>query len=490
MHSTSIIPREVLGGRGHVPPSDKLNLGYIGCGTQGLREMTSLIRDPNIRIGSVCDPNTSSTDYRDWSQHGLRDLIRDVLEDPTWGDGLIGIPGGRAIGEYLVNTYYGKGRRQNHKPCRAYADYREMLDSEKDLDAVKVMTPDHLHAPIAIAAMRHGKHVVMHKPIANRLKEAHAVFETTRSTGANTHLLAWSKSEGAEQIGQWVADGAIGTLKEIHNWSNRPVWPQWTAEPPAGLPVPHGFDWSIWLGPVPDRPYHPGYTHMLFRGWYDFGTGSIGDMGHYSLLPLFAALEINTPPCSAEPYGTTTRTIVDQVSKRVDNDVAFPASSILRFEFDTQGKLGCFDLYWYDGGMRPPNPVELASQGKTLPSQGMMIVGDRGKILAKFAAEDPRLFPIEGGATRSLQPVALNQSPDSVWIQAFKNGTRSPGNFLNTISVSDTILLGAAALKARRKLSYNTEAGEIVDCADARELMTRRYRDGWAEAVAPRPPGT
>ena len=263
----TIIPRHVLGGAGNIAPSDKLNLAYIGCGTQGIREMSSLITNPNIQITSVCDPNKFSTDYVDWSLNGIRNTVRKVLEDPEWGEKFRGIPGGRDIGKELVDKYYAKKTGSGkYRGCNAYSDFREQLEKEKDIDAVKVMTPDHLHAAISIAAMKKGKHVVIHKPIANRMHEARLTIKTAKETGVNTHLLAWSRRSGYGTALDWITRGAIGNLQEIHNWSNRPVWPQWSANPSKGKKIPEGFDWDLWLGPVPHRPYHPNYTHAVFRG--------------------------------------------------------------------------------------------------------------------------------------------------------------------------------------------------------------------------------
>ncbi|MBD0295555.1 MAG: Gfo/Idh/MocA family oxidoreductase, partial [Flavisolibacter sp.] len=388
----TIVPRNVLGGPGFIAPSDKINLAYIGCGTQGLREMCELLPIPELQIVSVCDPNKMSTNYVDWSPNGIRNSIRKTLEEPTWGENLNGIPGGRDIGKELVEKYYSKkSDSKNYKGCTSYADFRELLEKEKDIDAVKIMTPDHLHGYISIAAMKKGKHVVIHKPIANRMYEARLVMDTARKTGVSTHLLAWSKFSGNDLVKKWISEGQIGNLLEIHNWSNRPVWPQWTTRPTDTPPVPEGFDWSLWLGPVPDRPYHPNYTHNVFRGWYDFGGGSIADMGHYSLWPLFLTLGINTAPLSAEAYGTTTCAIDNNVSHGVQNDVAFPYSCIVRFKFPRQETLPAFDLFWYDGGMRPNTPDEL--ENESLAREGMLFVGDKGKILADFRCENPRLLP-------------------------------------------------------------------------------------------------
>src|SRR5208337_1800522 len=154
---------------------------------------------------------------------------------------------------------------ESFKSCASYADFRDLLDREKDLDAVKIMTPDHLHATIAIAAMKKGKHVLVHKPLANRLYEARLVTETARKTKAATHLLAYGAGNGNALIAAHIQKGAIGTLREIHNWTNRPVWPQYTEIPADTRPVPKGFDWDLWLGPSLDRPYHPRYTHTVFR---------------------------------------------------------------------------------------------------------------------------------------------------------------------------------------------------------------------------------
>src|SRR5262245_48824826 len=277
----TILPRHALGGPGYVAPSDKITLAYIGVGTQGLREMISLLPNPNVQIVAVCDPNKDSTNYVDWSKNGIRDSIRKVLEKPTWGEGVDGIRGGREVGREIIETYYANQRAsESFKGCASYADFRELLEKEKDVNAVKIMTPDHLHATIAIAAMKNGKHVMMHKPLANRLLEARAVVDVARTTKVATHFLPASDGANVRIIKGWIDEGAIGTLREIHNWSNRPVWPQYATIPTDTPPIPEGFDWQLWLGPCLDRPYHPHYTHAVFRGWYEFGGGSLADMGH------------------------------------------------------------------------------------------------------------------------------------------------------------------------------------------------------------------
>ncbi len=479
----TIVPRHIIGGPGYVPPSDKLTIGYIGCGTQGLREMATLITNPKVQIVAVCDPNKFSTDYIDWSPHGIRNSIRKTLDDATWGEGIVGIPGGRDIGQEFVEKYYAKDKASGkYKGCPAYADFRELLENESGVDALKIMTPDHLHATISIAAMKKGKHVVIHKPIANRMYETKLTIDTARQTGVSTHLLAWSKRSGMDVVKNWIAEGAIGNLKEIHNWSYRPVWQQWASNPTDTPPVPKDFNWDLWLGPVPDRPYHPNYTHCVFRGWYDFGGGSIADMGHYSLWPLFLTLGVTTPAYSAEAYGTTTRTTVDGVSRAVVNDVAFPYSSIVRFKFAKEETLPAFDLFWYDGGMKPHNPEEMEADGKELPQEGMLFVGDKGKILGGFRCEDPVLIPQSKMTShmngKTLPEETVSRS-DDVWIDAFRNKEQSPGSFLYAGAISETINLGAVALRAGKKVVYDSQKMEITNVPEANKFLRREYRKGW-----------
>jgi hypothetical protein len=479
----SIVPRHVLGGPGFVAPSDKVTLAYIGCGTQGMREMIELIPNPKLQIVAVCDPNKMSTNYVDWSPFEIRDNIRKALQEPAWGAAYEGIPGGRDIGQEFVEKYYSKSRPSgDFKGCASYADFRELLEMQKDVDAVKIMTPDHQHATISIAAMKKGKQVVIHKPIANRMYEGRLSIETVRKTGVSTHLLAYSKISGNELVKKMIADGAIGTLREIHNWSNRPVWPQWTTNPTDNPPVPPGFDWDLWLGPVPDRPYHPNYTNCVFRGWYDFGAGSIADMGHYSLWPLFLTLGINRAPLSAESCATTTCAITNHVSDEVINNVAFPYSCMIRFKFPKQEQLPPFDLIWYDGGMRPPVPEELQAIGTGLEREGMMFVGDQGKILAGFRCEDPKLLPDSRMQSYlGSQPATKTtvQRGNDIWIDAFRNKIQSPGSFLLAGPITETILLGGVALRAGRKVEYDTEKMKITNFQDANQYLVREYRKGW-----------
>ena len=481
--SVSIVPSHVIAGLGHVQPSDRIHVANIGCGTQGIREMPEMFSHPNTVVTAICDVNKYATGYRDWSPDGLRKGMQRALEDKAWGKHIKGIPGGLDVTKAYLEAYYAKNRPSGlFKGVQAYEDFNELLEKEKDVDVVKIMTPDHTHASIAIAAMNHGKHVVTHKPIANRMREGRKVIDTVRKTGVKTHLMAWSEKPEYKKILAWIKNGAIGTLKEIHNWSSRPVWPQWRSAPQESVPIPEGFNWDLWLGPVPHRPYHPNYTHNVFRGWYDFGGGSIADMGHYSLFPLFRIFGIDIPPTSAKAYGTTHRQIVDGVCRWVENDVAFPHSCMIKLEFPDQGDIGAFDFYWYDGGMKPFAPPELEADGKDIAAEGIMFVGNEGKIIGGFRGENPRIIPtakmlaIQGDEE---VPKGERSNRTDVWARAVMDDKESPGSFLYADCVTEAINLAAIALRVGKKVFYNSEKMEITNDTSANKYLTREYREGW-----------
>ena len=479
----SIVPRHVLGGPGRVAPSDKVTVANIGCGTQGLREMPDMLQNEDIQVVAVADPNKFTTNYLDWSPNGIRNSIRETLDDPNWGSNYTGIPGGRDIGKEYVEKYYGKNTASGtYKGCASYEDYRELFAKEKDIDAVKIMTPDHHHAYLAIEALKNNMHVVTHKPIANRMHEWKKVYEVAKKAKVTTHLLAWSDRPEYTLVKQWIDDGVIGTLKEIHNWSYRPVWEQWPKRPTDTPPIPNGFNWELWLGPVQDIPYHPHYTHNVFRGWYDFGGGSIADMGHYSLFPLFRVLGIETPPVAAKAYGTTHRYVDGNTYRWLDNDVSFPQSSLIQLMFPKQKTLPSFNLFWYDGGMKPFIPDELAADNRDIPNEGMMFVGDKGKILGGFRGEEPEIIPASKrdaySGNKELPPRERGRRSDT-WAKAIKENKNSNGSFLYAGPVTEAINLGAVALRAKKEVKYDTASMKITNDEAANKYLTRDYRKGW-----------
>src|SRR5580704_3135429 len=228
----TIVPRHVLGGKNFVAPSDKITLAYIGVGTQGIRELLPLLANTSFHVIAVCDPNKDAVGYKDWAKDWLKSEIRKTINKPDWqpgGDNMI--PGGRDCGKSIVDNFYSNVHPElKYNGCTAYADVRELLEKEKDL--------------------------LVHKPLSNRLLEGKKVIEAARNSKVITHLIPWDSNGSMEQVMAWINAGAIGKLQEVHNWTNRPVWPQYPTLPTDTPPVPQGLDWDLWLGPEASRPYH------------------------------------------------------------------------------------------------------------------------------------------------------------------------------------------------------------------------------------------
>jgi hypothetical protein len=477
--AVTLVSRQVLGGPRHVPPSDRINVGFVGCGTQGLRQLMPALQRPDLRIAAVCDPNRRSENYVEWARFELRDKVRAFLKDPAWAEGARACPCGREVGREIVDRHYGASAGAG---VPAYTDFREMLAKEKDLDAVYVMTPDHLHAPVAVAAMRAGKHVITHKPLATVLGEAQVVVRTARDTGAATHMFCAAGQQTAPQIAEWIQAGAIGPVREVHNWSTRPYWPQgMTSLPAETVAVPDGLDWDLWLGPVPHRPYHPAYTNAVFRGWYDFGTGALGDMGHYSFFQIFKILKLGSP-LTVEASRSQYWKIDELLWKKQVNTVSFPQASLVRWEFPERAGMPPLALHWYDGGLRPPKLRELEEEGAPMPEEGLLFVGDSGKILAGFTGESPRLVPKARMQAFQPPPPTLPRPAEELeqWVRACRGTAPSDASFENVAAVSETILLGTIAVRVDKKLRWDAASARFVDAPEADALMTRTVREGWA----------
>lgn len=480
--AAAIVPRHVLGGAKHVAPSEKIRVGYIGCGTQGLRQLMPALEKPELRIIAVCDPNRKSADYPQWGPDELNAKVRKFLKDEQWARGEKGGLCGREVGLEVVNRFYGTQKASlTSRDCRAYSDFREMLAKEQDMDAVYIMTPEHLHGTIAVQAMRAGKHVISHKPMANVLYEARLARDTSLQTGAATHLFCAAGQQSTPTICEWVWSGAIGPVREVHNWSSRPFWPQgMTSLPRETPPVPEGLEWDLWLGPTPHRPYHPAYTHAVFRGWYEFGTGALGDMGHYSFHQIFEVMKFG-PPATVEALRSQFWSITDYQWRKETNHVAYPQASVIRWEFPARENMPPATLHWYDGGMRPPTLPELEKDGLEMPEEGMLFVGDSGKILADFTAGNPRLIPAERMRQFRQPDKNLPRPAEELdqWIRACKGGPESDASYAKAYPFAETILLGTIALRVEKKLKWDAAAMRFPDSQAANKLLRREYRQGW-----------
>ncbi len=296
-----------------------------------------------------------------------------------------------------------------------------------------------------------------------------------------TQLFCAADNESAPMIAEWIAAGAIGPVREVHNWSSRPFWPQGMVEPPAGTPsVPEGFDWNLWLGPAAPRPYHPAYTHAVFRGWYDFGTGALGDMGHYSFHQIFEILKLGSPQ-TVEATRSQYWSIKDYGSRKEINRLSYPRASLIHWEFPARGEMPPLTLHWYDGGLRPQLLKELEADGEAMPDEGLLLVGDAGKILAGFSGANPRLIPKAkmGGFKQPPQTLPRPIEELDQFIRACRGGPVSDANFEKAYPFAETILLGTIALRVDKKLAWDSAKAEFTNSPEANALKFRKNREGW-----------
>jgi len=482
----SIVPRHVLG-RGFVPPSDKVTIASIGLGRQGQVITMELLARPDTQIIAVCDCNESAMNYVEYDNNALLNAARQLLGPgyENWGADLsspgqvqlthefrtsLGM-GGREPARRLVEAYY--GARNNsasgaYKGCNAYNDFRELLAKEKDLDAVYIATPDHWHAAISMAAMRQRKHVLCQKPMTHNIADARRVASLAKEMKVATSVTVNNpSSQSTKLISDWIADGAIGPVREVHNWSSRPFWPQGIDRPAAVDPVPAGLDWDLWLGPAPERPFSKAYLPFVWRGWYDFGDGSFGDMGCYSFAGVFKILNL-TPPISVEA----------STSERYNE--TFPKASIVYLNFPAANGRPAVRMSWYDGGLRPPRPNNLRAEDQHFfeggeDNEGILYVGDKGFLLAGFNGQRPRVYP--ESPKYVLPPASPEHHGNDIaidqWIAACKGGPAPLANFETQAPVTEAFLLGCIAQRrpgdllvwdtAQMRITSSEGANEYVD---------------------------
>jgi hypothetical protein len=484
----TIVPRRVLGGAGYLAPSDMILLAQVGCGMQGQRQVSAgFASRPDLQFVAVVDPNRDSQDYVDWSESGTRNQIRRFLDEPTWGEGDTGIRAGREVSRQILETYY---RKQNRPSAgvRSYEDYREMLDKEKDIQGVVNITPDHQHAAINIAALKKGKAAIAHKPVANVMFELRRTMQVASKSSGITHLLAYSNTPDRHTLAAWINAGFIGAIREVHNWTDRPFWPQgWQEYYQSGPPVPEGFNWELWQGPEPERPYHPNYTHAVYRGWYAYGAGCLGDMGFYSLWQPYRILNLGVPEWVEARPNNDANVSDKNVSKGgFVSMVGFPKASAIRWRHPATADRPAVDTFWYDGGMKPQTPEELVEIGEDLAAEGMLIVGDKGKILCDFRANKPRLLPqARFRAFEGLVPKEFDTTnPADEWVSALKKSAKSKGSFEQVEPLAEAVVLGSIALRVPyKRLVWNSQKLEFTNSAEANKLIRREYRDGFEKLI-------
>ncbi len=360
--------------------------------------------------------------------------------------------------------------------AKTYRDYRVMLEKEKDIDAVIIATPDHQHAIIAMAAIQLGKHVFCQKPLTHSVYEARVLAKAAREAGVATQMGNQGQaSEEARVLCELVQDGAIGKVREIHGWSNRypRISARGMARPEGSSPPPDTLDWDLWLGPARSRPFVPHtYQPFVWRGWWDFGCGVLGDIGCHNFSAIFKALNLGAP-ASVEAISTAS-----QRPPEVNTESA-PVASMVHYDFPAEGKRPALTLTWYDGGMMPRRPDELEDGRKFGGGDGMLYVGDKGKILGH------RLIPETAMKDYGRPPKTLPRSPGHYqeWIDACKGGKPAGSNFDFAGPLTEAVLLGNISIRTQKKLFWDSSSMTITNAPEANDYVNPSYRDGWSLGV-------
>jgi predicted dehydrogenase len=451
--SFMVLPGAVLGLRGAPSPNEKLNLAGIGIGGQGEHDLMNLESE---NIVALCDVDN----------------------------------------KYAAHVF------KKYPNAKRFSDYRRMLDEMKEIDGVVIATPDHHHACASLAAIQRGKHVYCEKPLTHSVWEARHVTEAARAAKIATQMgNGGQASEATRRLCELVWSGAIGKVHEVHIWTDRPAqgllkeyWPQGMPRPTDTPPVPDTLDWDLWLGPAPSRPYHPAYLPFKWRGWWDFGTGALGDIGCHSMDPVFRALKLGAP-------------LSIQASSTRPNEESFPAGSMVTYEFAARTAalqaINCHvkhlhgaaaggiampacKLHWYDGGLRPPRPEDLPA-GAQMGANGRLLVGERGFILGSITGG--AVYPKSRADACKNLPQTLPRSAGhyAEWIAACKGGEPAGSNFDWAGPLAETVLLGNVALRAQLreeltlcKLLWDPVAFKFTNSDEANAFLRSEYRPGWA----------
>jgi predicted dehydrogenase len=462
--SILIVPRHVLGGVGFTAPSDQLNLAAIGAGGKGASDILNASVNGRERVVALCDVDFSGT------------AAKSVTAFPK---------------------------------AKLYADYREMLDKEKDIDAVTISTPDHVHGPAAAYAMQRGKHVYVQKPMTHNIREARMLTEMAR----NQKVVTQMGNQGAsnpllDMVKKWVDSDKIGKISKVQIWTNRPVWPQGGAMPkPDDSKKPKDLNWDLWVGPAEYRGYTPNMHPFNWRGWWDYGTGALGDVGCHLIDIPFRTLGLHYPKDAECSVGS----VYTNMWTPDYNPEGCPASSFITLHFDATAKSKSpVEMTWSDGGIRPSHPDIIPADhdiGGANSNNGVMMIGEKGIITTNINDSSPlmpKLYLNDG--TTDFGPDRLeNQEPEyghqRKWVDACKAGFGSTEHKALTSSfdyagpMTETVLMGNLAIRSymlrrenekgqqeffgRRKLLWDGENMRITNLEEANQFVGRTYRKGF-----------
>jgi predicted dehydrogenase len=435
----TIVPAHVLAASGRKAPSDKLNIAGVGVGGMGAAYLKGCESENIVALCDVHDSNAAKTFAR-------------------------------------------------YPKAKTWRDYRKMLEEDKSIDAVIVGTPDHTHAVVSMAAIQLGKHVYCAKPMTRTIGEARAVAKAAREAKVASQMSVQScASEGACATAEWVRAGVVGAVREVHVWTDRPIWPQGLQRPTGEFPVPAGLDWDLWLGPAPARPYHPVYHPFRFRGWYDFGTGALGDMACHSFHVVFRALELEHPASVQATRASVMEFVAEgetadarRRTKKANCPETFPHASIVTWDFPARGSLPSVRLHWYDGGLVPPAPYGL-DPARPLRGDGLMFVGEKGALLSGFSGGPSLVVPAQGrDFTPPAKTLPRSTGHYAEWIAAAKGGPPANCNFDFGSLITEAALLGVIAQRTGRQLTWDAGNMRIPNDAEANGLVNPPYRKGWS----------
>jgi predicted dehydrogenase len=443
----TIVPRQVLGGPKFVAPSEKVYIAIIGCGGQGRTNARGLFGQDNVQIVAIADP----MDQADYSRY-------------YYG----GVAGRLPVKAEIEKRY---SQENPQFKCNDYLDFRQLLDKEKNIDAVLCATPDHCHAFVTLSAIHRGKHVYCEKPLTHNIYEARMVAKAAAEAGVATQLGNQGRSDEGNRITcELIWDGAIGEVREVHAWSAAGGWTGSRGRPKDTPEVPKGFDWQLWLGPKADRPYHPAYAPYNWRGWWEFGTGCVGDMAVHNLDPAFAALKLGHP-ISVEAIKTDF----------VDPEV-IGGNNHMVWEFGPAEGRGPVTVHWYDGSLQPSRPAEL-EQGRRLGEggNGILILGSKGTIMGGGWSQSPRLIPETKMREYGRPPQKLPRSPGHHrdWLNACKGGPKACSDFSYGARLTEFILLGDVAIRAQKKILWDGENMKATNAPEAQVFIQEPYRPGF-----------
>jgi predicted dehydrogenase len=468
----TIVPRNVMGGKGYTAPSDTVNVAGIGIGSQGGGDIQQIC-PPEVQVqrrsgGGNYPQQPPSTSP--WPTMG--EAIMKAMADCRTPAGL------KLANIYAlcdVDSVKGDFMFKSYPKAKIYNDWRIMLEKEPSIDAVVIGTPDHNHAPIAAAFIKAKKHIYVEKPMAKTIFEARKLTELAKQYDVVTQMgNQGHATEGTRKTVEWVQSGVIGNVREVYMGTDRPTWPQGNLIRPAGVSVPKNLNYDVWLGPAADKPYHPDILHFNWRGLWDYGVGAMGDIGAHAFDAPVWALNLHLAP-----------TIKIQATTTPFSEDYLPAAEWITYEFPERyvpgvGYMPPVKVIWCDGGLLPPRPEKM-EPGR--PILSTLYVGDKGAMMHADHGGMPTLIPEDKNFKGPDPWLPRTKTIFEDWIDAIKNGKKSSNDFSYASQLTEIMLLTNIAVlnkQYNKTLEYDRNAMKITNIPEANNFFHYEYREGWS----------